>query len=595
MPEGHVVAAAVIKVDGAELTLAQYDDLLDVRVEQSVHVPDKFTLRFRDPNFELLDKGTFKIGATIDVGITDDGAPVPITRAEVTAIGAEQGASGRHELVISGLDRGHRLARGPMQRTFVKMSDSQVVAQIAQEHGLSASADSSSITHEYLLQSETAYAFVSARARAIGYDWWVNDKTLHFKKEAKVGAGPTLTFGEDLVRFKVRASCAEAGKEVLVRAWDAATQKAIVGQASMTTGPGVDFGTTAPLATEAMNGAKLFSANTKRGTNTSGVWNANEANLLAQSLAAWATGEYVTARGEALGNPKIKAGAEVEIKGMGQKLSGKYVLTTVEHIIGLDKRYLTRFVSGGKSPDTLVDLLAGPPAAAGWGERGLVIGIVTNNKDPEGLGRIKVKFPTLSDQEESWWARVAAIGAGPERGLSVLYEINDEVLVAFEHGDLRRPIILGGLWSTQKKPHMGGKETDTAGVEARTWRSRTGHTVALNDSTMPATSFVSITLADKKTVLKMAEDKVLLHSPTPITIESDQGITIKATADLTIDAMNITMKAQNAINIEGTQLTAKGRATTNVEGATTTVKGSATVSVEGGALAAVKGAIVKLN
>jgi len=601
VPESIRVAAAVIKVKGTELPTQRYDDLTDVRVEQSVHVPDSFTLRFRDPNFELLDAALFKIGDPVDIAIRDQAAPVTVTKAEVTAIGVEQGGSGRHELVVSGLNRAHRLARGPMQRTYLKMSDSQVVQQIAQEHGLRADVDSSSVRHEYLMQADTAYAFISTRARAIGFDWWVNDQTLYFKKKAKLKPGPQLTFGDDLIRFKVRASCTEAGNEVVVRAWDADTQKAIVGQASMTGGPGVDLGTTATLATDAVKGAKIYSTNTLRGTNVIGVWNASEADALAQSLAGWATGEYLSARGEAIGNPLIQAGTEVDIKGVGTKLSGKYLLTSVEHIIGLDRRYLTRFVSGGKSPDTLVDLLgrssvAGNPAgAAPWGERGVVIGIVTNNKDPEGLGRIKVKFPTFSDREESWWARVAAIGAGPERGFSVLYEINDEVLVAFEHGDLRRPIVLGGLWSKKKKPHKGGQETDARGVEVRTWRSRTGHTIALNDNVSPALSFVSITLADGKTVLRMGGDKVTLTSPTPITIESQQGITIKATQDLTIDALNITMKAKNAVSIEGTQLTAKGRAATNVEGATTTVKGSATVNVEGGALAAVKGGIVKLN
>ena len=66
---------------------------------------------------------------------------------------------------------------------------------------------------------------------------------------------------------------------------------------------------------------------------------------------------------------------------------------------------------------------------------GVVVGVVTNNQDPEGMGRVKVKFPWLSDEDESNWARVAAPMAGKERGFYFLPEVEDEVLVAFEHGD----------------------------------------------------------------------------------------------------------------------------------------------------------------
>ena len=78
---------------------------------------------------------------------------------------------------------------------------------------------------------------------------------------------------------------------------------------------------------------------------------------------------------------------------------------------------------------------------------GVVVGVVTNNQDPDGLGRVKVKFPWLSDADESSWARIAAPMAGKERGLYFLPEVDDEVLVIFEHGDLRFPFVPGALWN----------------------------------------------------------------------------------------------------------------------------------------------------
>ncbi len=83
---------------------------------------------------------------------------------------------------------------------------------------------------------------------------------------------------------------------------------------------------------------------------------------------------------------------------------------------------------------------------------GVVVGVVTNNKDDEGLCRVKVKFPWLVDDDESYWARLVSPMAGKERGIVFLPEVEDEVLVVFEHGDVNRPYILGALWNGEDKP-----------------------------------------------------------------------------------------------------------------------------------------------
>src|ERR1700750_2275998 len=80
---------------------------------------------------------------------------------------------------------------------------------------------------------------------------------------------------------------------------------------------------------------------------------------------------------------------------------------------------------------------------------GVVVAVVTNNQDPDGFGRVKVKFPWLSDVDESSWARIAAPMAGKARGIYFLPEVDDEVLVIFEHGDVRSPYVLGALWNCQ--------------------------------------------------------------------------------------------------------------------------------------------------
>jgi len=102
---------------------------------------------------------------------------------------------------------------------------------------------------------------------------------------------------------------------------------------------------------------------------------------------------------------------------------------------------------------SLIDLLT-PSGGSHESGRfyGVVMGIVTNNQDPSNMARVRVKFPWLSDDNESWWARLATPMAGAGRGSYFLPEVNDEVLIAFEHGDVRFPYVLGGLWNGQDAP-----------------------------------------------------------------------------------------------------------------------------------------------
>ena len=109
---------------------------------------------------------------------------------------------------------------------------------------------------------------------------------------------------------------------------------------------------------------------------------------------------------------------------------------------------------------------------------GLVVGVVTNNQDPDGLGRVKVRFPWLSDDEESHWARIAVPMGGKERGTYFLPEVDDEVLVAFEHGSPSFPYVLGALWNGKDVPPT---TNDDGKNNLRLIKSRSGHVIKLND------------------------------------------------------------------------------------------------------------------
>jgi uncharacterized protein involved in type VI secretion and phage assembly len=111
---------------------------------------------------------------------------------------------------------------------------------------------------------------------------------------------------------------------------------------------------------------------------------------------------------------------------------------------------------------------------------GVVVALVTANEDPQGRGRVKVKFPWYDDRTESEWCRVAYACAGPKQGLFAVPEKKSEVLVAFEHGDMRRPYVLGGLYNGKDSPPTSRKADGER--DEKMFRTRGGHTLLFRDT-----------------------------------------------------------------------------------------------------------------
>src|SRR5262249_37613419 len=150
---------------------------------------------------------------------------------------------------------------------------------------------------------------------------------------------------------------------------------------------------------------------------------------------------------------------------VGNRFSGAYVVTGATHTYHPDAGYATEFSVSGHHPTTLLGLLKPEPHVTPL--NGVVVGVVTDNQDPEGQGRVKVKFPWLSEDHASFWARLAIVGGGPERGVEFLPEINDEALVGFEMGDVHYPYILGGLWNGKDAPPEKSDKVVTGGKVQR--------------------------------------------------------------------------------------------------------------------------------
>src|SRR5712691_2421522 len=211
----------------------------------------------------------------------------------------------------------------------------------------------------------------------------------------------------------------------------------------------------------------------------------------------------------------------------------------------------------------LVDVLLNTDHQSGVANQlyGVMVGVVTNNQDPEGLGRVKVRFPWLSNEDENGWARIAAPMAGKERGMYFLPEVEDEVLVAFEHGDVRFPYVLGALWNGQDAPPA---KNDNGKNNLRVIKSRSGHLIRLNDEDGKET----IEIVDKQKnsiVFDTANNTITITTSKDITLAAAQG-TIK------LEAQKIEIKSSAETKIEaGAGLDLKASATMNIKGATVNI------------------------
>lgn len=492
MPASYI-ALPTLKIDGQAAPDRLMEDILQITVEESLHLPGMFTVVIRNDYFPsregenpwLYDK-TLTIGKPIEIGFTssttgDTSFSEPknntLIKGEITAIEAQFNPESQAPVVIRGYDASHRLHRGRYNRSFQNMADSDIVRQLANETGISTGTiDDTKGPYGFgdpvgyvFQENQTNMEFLRERAARHGFELFVQDGKLNFRKPtAKTSV--KLQWLKDISSFQVQVSSAEQVSSVEVRGWDYQNKQAIVSTKSSQT---------AEVVTEIEQGkgsktSTAFKGSPKMVVVNQPVSSSEESEKIAQALYNELSGEFIQADAKAEGNPEIRPGRAVQLADLG-KYSGKYYVTETRHVFQ-QRVYTTEFsVRGLRDNHLLTTILPQPRLQPG---QTLLIGVVTNNKDPKKWGRVRVKFPTLTEKHESDWARVVSLGAGINRGFDCLPEVNDEVLVGFEHGDIHRPFVIGGVWNGKDAPPASVDESVVDGkVRLRTLKTRTGHTL----------------------------------------------------------------------------------------------------------------------
>lgn len=590
----------VIKANGTPLGAAQVEALREVRVTNGLGVPAHARISFSTSVHEptLVPK----LGEALAITVDGHGSETwTIFDGIVVGLGFDLDSGFEQILTVEAFDKLYKLGRLSKAATYLQMTPGDVIKKLANEAGLSLEIPGSfnPSVHPAAYQYGTAYAYIDSMVREAGYEWRVSGNKLKVTPRAS-DSTPVIAVdaATNLKGFSARMSAAEHVDEVTVTGWDVKTKKAIVGTAK-SDGAGsrsvVSLASAATVKKSAVGGTKALSIPRP-------VLDQKEAKALATGIMHRREAGILRARGELFPMPGVEPGVHLEIKGLAGGWDGKYYCTEVEHVWGGGNGSLrTFFEVGSAEPDSLVDLLGGstsPTLDKMLG--GLTIGVVTDNADPDGWNRVKMKLPYLSDVVETGWARVLQPGAGKGRGWNVLPEVDDEVLVGFEHGDIDHPYVLGGLVNGTDTPKYGHGEILKSGkVNARVFNSRLGHEMRFADGASSPDQFIKINTVGKEATLFLGAEKVDLQAQgVAVKVYNDKGsIEITKDGDITLTGVNIVLKSTQDITIDaGANVNIKSKASIAVSAqAKLDLKATAPATLESKAITSVTGSMVKIN
>jgi phage protein D/phage baseplate assembly protein gpV len=552
-------------VDGRELDegLVAYIDQLVV--DDDLHRPGMFSITLNDPRRNLIRRTGLRAGAVVEISIVGLGNAEngPLIKGDVVTVECDYDEIVR-QVVVRGYSPAHRLHRGRRTRVFQDATDSDIVKQVAGEAGLEVGdIEETGEVHEHITQAnQTDWEFLASRAKPLGLDLTMTNGALRFGRrsasdeapsEADADADPSaldprnLIFGLNLRKFHGTISAAAQVASVEVRGWDPDRKQPVT--ASVPAGSGAaGIKAADPAGLAGKFGDQGF-VDVARPVATD-----SEAESIATALAERIGSAFAEAEGVAIGSTALRAGVAVRISRAGEEFDGAYVLSHVRHCVDRDG-YRTHFTVSGRHDRSLLGLIsassngsggsASPRAAAAVA--GLVRGVVSDVADPDELGRVKVKLPWLADEFSSAWAPVMQLGAGPDSGTFFLPAVGDEVLVGFEHGQVDRPIVIGGLFNGLDKPPTYAHFLDDGRVVGKAIVSRQGHELSFHDADDKSGLTIHVVSSSRVPVVSIG----LNATDNKLVIQSEGNVDVQAEGEINLTGKKITVQAQGDLVLKG--------------------------------------------
>lgn len=478
---------------------------------------------------------------------------------------------GRSNLIIECKDKAVAMTIGKRSTYFYETKDSEIFETLLGEHGLEKDVESTDTSHPEIVQYDiTNWDFMVTRANVNGQLCFVdNGKITIAKPDYAQEPLETIAFGTSMLDFDAEIDARLQLDKITSYGWDFSKQELLEMEAS---DPSIS-----------LNG-NLTNSKLAKVLEIDNYQLRHGGSLTDSELQAWADAKMVLhqlakvrGRVKFQGIPSVKPNTTLELKGVGDKFSGKVYVTAIRHV--LKEGNWTCDVQFGINPEWFSEKRGETSYGASGilgGIQGLQVGIVSQlEEDPDGEERILVQIPIVNNEEKGIWCRVASLDAGENRGFFFRPEIEDEVIIGFINGDPNDAVVLGMLHSSAKPaPFVASDDNNEKGYVSREELKMTFDD-ELKSMAFTTPAGKSITMDEDADELIITDDhsNVILMNGDGISLESNGDINIKAARDVNIEGTNVSIAANAEFKAEG----------------------SAGAEVSTSAVAVLKGSLVQIN
>ncbi|MCG8699156.1 MAG: type VI secretion system tip protein VgrG [Bacteroidales bacterium] len=584
-------ARATIQIEGDI-----YSELVFIELSQQIHQHHSFRIgvgseHVGEESSTFLEKASDFTGKDLSLEIINERDEKLVFRGIITRVRSSANLQSElgHQVVIEGYSPTILLENGAHCSAFVDSDLSTIVNKVIKD------IPSNSInpviepvnnaTTPYTVQyNESNFNFINRLACRNG-EWFYfdgNSLVLGTKDQPVT----ELYYGTDLISFDMGMSISPLVQNFMAYSYKEESAE------TMAVG---DF-------TSSMSGytatAMDRSGTTYTGTPSAMIGQFDEENALAGQLESMAqlalegeAARKVTFSGVSI-DPAVFPGVTIKISHVttgGTVQHGEYIVTSAEHHWSTGGKYQNKFTAipadATVTPMTNTTLV--PRANTACAK-------VIDNNDPDGMGRIKVRFPYMP-QDETPWLRITTPYAGADKGIFFIPEVDEEVMIAFENGNAEKPYVIGSLYTGNSKPDSFVNDKN----DFKAIRSRTGHTIQFTDTKgeecitisdiegntimfNTAEKVLSIVSVEDleisaKNIKIAAEETIEIGSGKDTTMMSDAGLSFQSQKDFTVKAQGgFTAEATKDVSLSGQNLSLAGKMKADIEGTQTTLAGKMT-------------------
>lgn len=406
--------------------------LEEVRVQHRLSQPSLCDLTFFCTRDSIPDLENISIGSQLRLTVPSGSGP--LFAGDVTAVEFTYEPGHGQTVHIRAYDVLHRLRKQQPVCVHVQVTPADLARELIADLGLSVEAEEGGPSSQRLIQyRQSSLDLLVDLAQRFGLYLTLRGDVLHLISLGGTGETIALELGKNLLEATIEVNGDPACRSVLARGWDASRVEPHESRAD-----GARIG----REVNAEAAPQRFGVTGECTLADQALPDDRHAEAVAQAALDLRIAREVTLRAVADGDPDLMPGVIVDVSGVASSLAGRYVLTSVTHLINRRSGFVSEIST---VPPAFEPRQQG--ATAVWGT-------VSRLDDPDKLGRVRASLPTLGNVETNWMG-VVAVGAGSGKGLVWLPNVGDQVLVLFIGGDSSQAVVLGGLYGVHGPDDYG--------------------------------------------------------------------------------------------------------------------------------------------